>query len=105
LLDVVIDKKSGYEHGMAQPGVLVVRKGDTEPVYSWAINPSIVSVESLIYRKLSDNEQMNMYGAKDRPTLEEVWENADAKMKGKPVVHQTYSFTGVKDGLAKLIKG
>lgn len=41
---------------------------------------------------------MNMGGAKDRPELEQVWENVKAKMDGKPKVHSSYkmvSFLGV----------
>ena len=41
LLDVAISKKSGYEHGMAQPAVLVLKKDGTV-LYNWAINPGLV---------------------------------------------------------------
>jgi hypothetical protein len=34
---------------------------------------------------------MNLGGAKDRPALEEVWENVRAKLDGKEVVHKSYS--------------
>ena len=41
LLDVAISKKGGYEHGMAQPAVLVLKKDGTV-IYNWAINPGLV---------------------------------------------------------------
>lgn len=37
---------------------------------------------------------MNLGGAKDRPVLDEVWENVEAQLRGKPKVHNTYSTTG-----------
>jgi hypothetical protein len=40
--DVAVTEKQGYEHGMAQPAVLVVKKGG-EVLESWAIVPSMVS--------------------------------------------------------------
>ena len=44
-LDVAISRKGGYDHGMAQPAVLVLRKKDqgVEVLYSWAIAPGTVS--------------------------------------------------------------
>lgn len=42
--------------------------------------------------------QMNLGGAKDRPDLNQVWENVQAKLAGKSVVHKKYaktSFTGM----------
>lgn len=42
--------------------------------------------------------QMNLGGAKDRPDLNQVWENVQAKLAGKSVVHNKYaktSFTGM----------
>ena len=42
--------------------------------------------------------QMNLGGAKDRPDLTQVWENVQAKLAGKAVVHKKYaktSFTGM----------
>lgn len=41
LLDIAISEKSGYPNGMAQPGVLVIKKDGTV-LYNWAIVPSIV---------------------------------------------------------------
>ena len=43
LIDLAISSKSGYPHGMSQPGILVVRK-DESVLYSWAINPSLASI-------------------------------------------------------------
>jgi peroxiredoxin len=80
-LTVAISSKAGYPHGMAQPAILVMQSDGTV-LYDWAIVPSV----------------MNLGGAKDRPDLKQVWENAEAKMEGKPKVHQTYdlqSFTKV----------
>ena len=34
---------------------------------------------------------MNLGGAKDRPDLKQIWENVQAKMDGKPMVHQKYA--------------
>ncbi len=56
---------------MAQPAVIVMKKDGTV-LYSWAIVPSM----------------MNLGGAKDRPDLVQVWENVEAKMNEKPVVHE-----------------
>lgn len=33
---------------------------------------------------------MNMGGAKDRPELGQVWDNARAKLEGKTTVHEVY---------------
>lgn len=41
LVDVAITEKKGYEHGMAQPAVLVLKKDGTV-LYSWAIVPALV---------------------------------------------------------------
>ena len=41
-VDVAVSSHKGYEHGMAQAAVLVVRKGG-EVMYSWAIVPGVVS--------------------------------------------------------------
>jgi hypothetical protein len=48
---------------------------------------------------------MNLGGAKDRPLLNEVWDNVHAEMEGKPKVHSTLSFTGLLTGLKHLISG
>lgn len=37
---------------------------------------------------------MNLGGAKDRPVLDEVWENVEAQLHGKSKVHDTYSTIG-----------
>jgi hypothetical protein len=42
LLDIAISSKGGYEHGMAQPGILVLKRDGTD-LYHWAIVPGIVS--------------------------------------------------------------
>ena len=34
---------------------------------------------------------MNFGGAKDRPVLNEVWENVEAKLKGQPPVYKNIS--------------
>jgi hypothetical protein len=36
---------------------------------------------------------MNLKGAKDRPDLGQVWDNVEAKLQGKPVVHKDYKTT------------
>jgi peroxiredoxin len=72
-LVVAITPKAGYEHGMAQPAILVMQSDGTV-LYDWAIVPSV----------------MNLGGAKDRPNLTQVWENMEAKLDGKPEVHANY---------------
>jgi peroxiredoxin len=42
VLDVAISEKKGYEHGMAQPAALVLKKDGTV-LQHWAIVPSAVS--------------------------------------------------------------
>ena len=42
-VNVVISDKSGYPNGMAQPALLIMRK-DGDVLYSWAIEPSLVSL-------------------------------------------------------------
>lgn len=44
---------------------------------------------------------MNLGGASDRPDLEQVWENAKAKLDDKKPVHVTYR----KLGLMGMIMG
>ncbi|KAF7976231.1 hypothetical protein HWV62_7258 [Athelia sp. TMB] len=66
LLDVAISQWPGYEHGMAQPSVLVIKQ-NKEVLYAWAIVPSL----------------MNLNGGKDRPVLNQVWENIEAQLQGK----------------------
>lgn len=86
-LDIAISEKKGYAKGMAQPGVLVVRQKDkmaeemnVEILEKWAIVPSA----------------MNLGGAKDRPDLEQILENVQAKLKGDIAVHGTYKTLGAK---------
>jgi hypothetical protein len=74
-LNVAITPKSGYEHGMAQPAILVMQSDGTV-LYNWAIVPGV----------------MNLGGAKDRPDMTQVWENMEAKLNGKPEVHKKYDF-------------
>lgn len=70
---MVISEKKGYEHGMAQSAILVMDKQAV--VYEkWAIVPST----------------MNMGGATDRPDMEQVWDNAKAKLEGREKVHGSY---------------
>jgi len=38
---------------------------------------------------------MNLGGAKDRPDLNQVWENIQAKLKGRDAVHKKYKLEGV----------
>lgn len=84
-LEIAVSEQKGYEHGMAQPGILVLRGGKTEGgkegevLEKWAIVPST----------------MNLGGAKDRPDLEQVWDNVKAKIEGKGVVHAVYKKSGL----------
>ena len=48
---------------------------------------------------------MNLQGAKDRPALIEVWENAEAQMLGKPKVHEKYSLQSFTAGIRQAIMG
>ena len=48
---------------------------------------------------------MNLKGAKDRPSLSEIWENAEAQMLGKPKVHEKYSLQGFTTGIRQAIMG
>ncbi|KAJ5492701.1 hypothetical protein N7539_001447 [Penicillium diatomitis] len=72
--NVAISSKSGYEHGMAQPAILVLRNDGTV-LFDWAIVPGV----------------MNLGGAKDRPDLNQVWENVLARLNGQPLVHKKYT--------------
>lgn len=82
-LDVAITEKKGYDHGMAQPAVLVMKEDGTI-LQKWEIVPSA----------------MNIGGAKDRPSLQEIWENSQALLDGRPVKHTTLS----TEGFLKLIR-
>jgi hypothetical protein len=81
ITDNLITQKKGYTKGMAQPAILILRKGEkTEEVLEkWGIVPAV----------------MNMGGASDRPDLEQVWANAKAKIEGGSVVHTDYKKQGV----------
>ena len=48
---------------------------------------------------------MNLGGAKDRPLLNEVWDNAQAKMAGKPPVHVKIGLMSLASGLLQKIRG
>ena len=48
---------------------------------------------------------MNLRGAKDRPALNEVWENVAAQLEGKPQVHRNYSLQGASGVLKEKIFG
>ena len=39
-------------------------------------------------------EQMNIGGAKDRPDVNQIWDNVQAKLKGDEPVHAKYSLHG-----------
>ncbi|KAJ6456688.1 hypothetical protein C8R45DRAFT_1034051 [Mycena sanguinolenta] len=88
LVHVAISEKSGYDHGMAQPALLVLKEDGTV-LESWAIVPGT----------------MNLGGAKDRPVLGEVWENVQAQLNGKSKVHNTYSTLGALKLLGRKIFG
>lgn len=49
--------------------------------------------------------QMNLGGAKDRPSLSEIWDNAEAQMLGKPQVHAKYSLQKFVTGLWQAVTG
>jgi hypothetical protein len=38
---------------------------------------------------------MNLGGAKDRPVLDQIWENVQKQLEGKEVVHKKYATTGI----------
>ena len=52
LLDVAVSSKNGYDHGMAQPAVLVLKKDGTV-LFNWAIVPGLVGFRrsSIVSRK------------------------------------------------------
>jgi hypothetical protein len=58
-------KIKNYKHGVAQPGVLCVKR-DRTVLYSWAIDPS----------------SMNLGGASDRPVPADIWAVVQLKMAG-----------------------
>lgn len=86
-LEIAVSERKGYENGMAQPGILVLRGGkggdmmgqEGAVLEKWAIVPST----------------MNIGGASDRPDLEQVWDNVRAKVEGKGVIHKSYKTTGL----------
>ncbi len=82
MINVAISDKSGYPNGMAQPAVLVLKQ-DRTVLHSWAIVPGL----------------MNLGGAKDRPALQEIWEDveklrADENYKARTQYHKQ-GFLGV----------
>lgn len=114
-LDVAVSPRAGYEKGMAQPGVLVVRR-DGSVVYEWAIRPSLVRVFfSSFALPWSDvcfsgsvlmvDEQMNLGGAKDRPNLEQAFDNAEAAMSGGVGPHKVISKQTFLQGIRHKIFG
>lgn len=91
-LDVAISEKKGYEHGMMQPAILVLRggkEGSVEVLEKWAIVPST----------------MNLGGASDRPDLTQVWENVEAKIEGKGTVYGKYKKQGILATLWGMLVG
>lgn len=48
---------------------------------------------------------MNLFGAKDRPDLEQVWANAQATAHGKNRPNASYSLMGVGSGLKQKLFG
>ena len=100
LLDVAITKKGGYDNGMAQPAVLVLKgKGSGEVLEQWAIVPGAVRYYPYFFFLFQLKKwrlmviQMNLGGAKDRPDLNQIWDNVQAKLEGKPPVHTKYTLT------------
>ncbi|KAI5461846.1 hypothetical protein BGZ63DRAFT_509447 [Mariannaea sp. PMI_226] len=73
LLNVAITEREGYATGVTQPAILVLQRDGTA-LESWAIIPS----------------EMNLGGAKDRPVLDQVWENVQARLKGQQAVHSSF---------------
>jgi hypothetical protein len=119
-VDVAITEKKGYDHGMAQPAVLVLRKDGTV-LESWAIIPSAVCAAPDFFPTMSfkaktnltgfssgqiaNEYQMNMGGATDRPLLNQIWENVEAKLHGKTAVHARYTKWGALQLLAQKLFG
>jgi len=102
LLDVAITSRNGYSHGMAQPAVLVVTN-EKKPLFQWACVPSIVSaiaVSVQIVMWLLTGLKMNIGGAKDRPMLEQIWENVEAQMENRPAVHKKVQTQGAMNVLS-----
>lgn len=91
ITDNLVTQKKGYTKGMAQPAILVLRKGEkTEDILEkWAIVPAT----------------MNLGGAGDRPALEQIWDNAKAKFEGASVVHTEYARQGLLATLRKTVLG
>ena len=48
---------------------------------------------------------MNLGGAKDRPSLNEVWENAEAKMNGRSEPHKVIPLLSFLQGIRQKIFG
>jgi hypothetical protein len=49
--------------------------------------------------------QMNFGGAKDRPSLKEIWENAELQLKGEQPVHRKPSTMGAMAILMERVFG
>ncbi|PTB41915.1 hypothetical protein M441DRAFT_47017 [Trichoderma asperellum CBS 433.97] len=84
MVTVAITEREGYPHGMAQPAILVM-KYDGTVMESWAIAPS----------------EMNLGGAKDRPDLQEVWENVNSKLNNKQPSYVHFTNQKELDDLAR----
>jgi hypothetical protein len=87
-LNVAISSKSGYEHGMAQPAILVLQNDGTV-LFDWAIVPGM----------------MNLGGAKDRPDLNQVWENVLARLDGQPLMHKKYDLLSFRKVMTQKLFG
>jgi hypothetical protein len=48
---------------------------------------------------------MNLSGAKDRPDIEQIWDNVEAKLQDKPEVHKTLSTYGFFETIYGKIMG
>ena len=115
LIDVAISNKGGYEHGMAQPAVLVIKK-DGSILYKWSINPSYVSTSiclislTMLWGKraltsVCTRMKMNLGGAKDRPDPKQIWENVNAQLHEKPVAHEKLHTLGIWTGISQAVLG
>lgn len=43
---------------------------------------------------------MNLGGAKDRPMLDQIWQNVSKQLQGQEVTYSTYSMSGIFQALA-----
>ena len=67
-----------YSHGFVQPGVLFLSK-EGEVLFQWAIQPGI----------------MNLGGATDRPSPDQIWEKVQARLRGEEVESGNMETSGV----------